>query len=629
MAIRERLVYAIDVVTDGSKRGIADFKKQVGEAEGAVGKLKAGWGSVMDSFKASPGTAIAAGAAIGAVAAKAVDDASNLTESVNAVNVAYGDAADGVHDLGEESAESFGLSQRAFNEFSVQFSAFADKVAKGSGRDVVDVLEEMTTRTADFASVNNLSMAEAAQIMQSSLAGETEALRRYGGDVSAAAVETFALENGLIKTKSELTESIKVQARYGLLMEETNKVAGDFANTSGGLANQQRILTAQYEDLSARLGKTLIPLVTDATQSLNEMAASAGDVADALRDIPGVPKGVEVWWEFLSPKAMLVDHPLRLAGAVTKLGKSLFGFGGDAEEAAQGSALYDAAVQGVTDTIVGHIKVEHERSAAVDEARAALKREGETTEVNTVLAEKNAEAVEEAAAAKDRLRRAAKLSADAIRDHTDAIIDGLGGLHDYADATRDLDQEVKNLRTVLEETPDDWAAVESAQRGARDQALQTAEAYASNAGAIDNTAAKAILMIGELERQKAVYPELVGVIQGYIDELNRIPAVKTTTVMLNSAGQAYTKQTIGAGGRLVAGAEGAIVTRPTGALIGEAGPEAVIPLNKMPGASPLPGGMGGGGRNYTINLYGGQATPEAVVDAIKKFERANGDSWRR
>jgi hypothetical protein len=43
--------------------------------------------------------------------------------------------------------------------------------------------------------------------------------------------------------------------------------------------------------------------------------------------------------------------------------------------------------------------------------------------------------------------------------------------------------------------------------------------------------------------------------------------------------------------------EGGIVTRPTFALIGEAGAEAVIPLNRLAGA-------GIGGRGITINLYG-------------------------
>ena len=61
-------------------------------------------------------------------------------------------------------------------------------------------------------------------------------------------------------------------------------------------------------------------------------------------------------------------------------------------------------------------------------------------------------------------------------------------------------------------------------------------------------------------------------------------------------------------------AEGGIVTGPTLAMIGEAGPEAVIPLSKMGGV--------GGGSNITINVNGGD--PDAVVRAIQKYARQNG-----
>jgi hypothetical protein len=59
-------------------------------------------------------------------------------------------------------------------------------------------------------------------------------------------------------------------------------------------------------------------------------------------------------------------------------------------------------------------------------------------------------------------------------------------------------------------------------------------------------------------------------------------------------------------------ATGGIVTSPTFALIGEAGPEAVIPLSKM-------GSMGGG---VTINVNGGD--PNAVVQALRTYMRQNG-----
>jgi hypothetical protein len=61
-------------------------------------------------------------------------------------------------------------------------------------------------------------------------------------------------------------------------------------------------------------------------------------------------------------------------------------------------------------------------------------------------------------------------------------------------------------------------------------------------------------------------------------------------------------------------ANGGIVTSPTLALIGEAGPEAVIPLSQM-------GDMGGGG-NVTINVNGGD--PNAVVQALRTYMRQNG-----
>jgi hypothetical protein len=60
-------------------------------------------------------------------------------------------------------------------------------------------------------------------------------------------------------------------------------------------------------------------------------------------------------------------------------------------------------------------------------------------------------------------------------------------------------------------------------------------------------------------------------------------------------------------------ADGGIVTGPQLALIGEAGPEAVIPLDRM-------GSMGGG--NVTINVQG--ADPNAVVDALRTYMFRNG-----
>jgi len=71
-------------------------------------------------------------------------------------------------------------------------------------------------------------------------------------------------------------------------------------------------------------------------------------------------------------------------------------------------------------------------------------------------------------------------------------------------------------------------------------------------------------------------------------------------------------------------AEGGIVTKATRALIGEAGPEAVIPLDKM----------GGMGNTYNITVNAGMGTDgarvgEEIVSAIRKFERVSGPVFAR
>jgi len=73
----------------------------------------------------------------------------------------------------------------------------------------------------------------------------------------------------------------------------------------------------------------------------------------------------------------------------------------------------------------------------------------------------------------------------------------------------------------------------------------------------------------------------------------------------------------------IALAEGGIVTRPTTALIGEAGPEAVIPLGKMPTGNTY---------NITVNAgmgTNGAAVGEQIVNAIRRYERTSGPVFAR
>jgi hypothetical protein len=245
--------------------------KGLKQANASFAKLQGSIGSLGRNF-ATAGIAIGA---IGAGLAKTVQTASSYAESVNAVNVSFGSAAKGIIDFGKTAATTLGVSQVDFNNAAVRFSAFAERIV-GSGGDASKFIAEISTRASDFASVFNIEVSEALQVFQSGLAGEAEPLKRFGINLLDSEVKAYAMANGIGAVGKELTETEKVQARYGLLMQATNKTSGDFANTSDGLANQLRILNAEVSNTQIEIGNQLLPVMAELLPIVRDLVKDLG-----------------------------------------------------------------------------------------------------------------------------------------------------------------------------------------------------------------------------------------------------------------------------------------------------------------------------------------------------------------
>lgn len=256
---------------DYLKGKLKDDVEDGSDKAGKGGGKKLGSGMV-DAAKSFVGPLIAAFSAFQAIDffKGSIEAASTLSESQNAIKVTFGEASDAIAKLGEDSAKRLGLATSDFNGIAVQFSSFADKIA-GPGGDISAIIDDISTRGADFASVMNLDVTESLAAFQSGLAGETEPLKKFGIDLSDAAIKQYALANGISDGSSEMTEAQKIQARYGALMEQTSKTAGDFANTSDGLANSQRIANAEMENARARMGEALLPIMAAVTTFASNM----------------------------------------------------------------------------------------------------------------------------------------------------------------------------------------------------------------------------------------------------------------------------------------------------------------------------------------------------------------------
>ena len=244
----------------GDTKGLTDA---LDKANKQVTGASTGISKAFDKVKIAAAAATAAGVAFAVKYGKdAIVAASNLAETVSKVGVIFGQSAKQVEAFAEEAATGLGQSKQQALDAAATFAIFG-KSAGLAGDDLVKFSTDFTSLASDLASFNNTSPEDAILAIGSALRGEAEPLRRYGVLLDDASLRQAALELGIISTtKNALTPQQKVLAAQELIFRQTGDAQGDFARTSDGLANSQRILAAQLDNVKTTIGTALLPIAS-------------------------------------------------------------------------------------------------------------------------------------------------------------------------------------------------------------------------------------------------------------------------------------------------------------------------------------------------------------------------------
>lgn len=275
-----------------------------GELKGAGERLGSGFGKAFG---------LAAGALAGAATVNFLKDsisaASDLNEAGTKTQAIFGKAGTVmVNQFAAKGAAALGQTKLQVLDAAATFGTFG-KAAGKTGPELAKFSSGLVGLSTDLASFFNTSPEEAAQAIAAGLRGEAEPLRQYGVLLDDATLRQEALRLGLVQTtKQALTPQQKVLAAQAAIYKQTKDAQGDFARTSGGLANQQRILSAQFGNLKATLGAALLPVVVKVVTGLNGMFTK---VSPALHTFGGAVTGVV---DKLSPAFDKVKGPLQQFG---------------------------------------------------------------------------------------------------------------------------------------------------------------------------------------------------------------------------------------------------------------------------------------------------------------------------
>lgn len=197
-------------------------------------------------------------APITAIGGMAIKNASDLNETMNKVEVAFGNNADSVKAWGNTTIKQFGIAKGT----ALDMAALFGDMATGMGMNTKEASKLSTNLTGlagDLASFKNISIDIAKTALAGVFTGETESLKQLGIIMTQTNLEQYALSQGITKSIDDMSQAELIQLRYAYVTEMSKNAVGDFARTSDSTANQQRILTETIKEQTAELGQKLLP----------------------------------------------------------------------------------------------------------------------------------------------------------------------------------------------------------------------------------------------------------------------------------------------------------------------------------------------------------------------------------
>lgn len=269
------LILAVKIIGDASS-AISAMDQAAGKADG--------FGRGLD--KAAKWAA-AGLVAIGAGAAVAVSAASDLEQSTGAVSSVFGEYSGQMMKYAEGAADALGLSQNQYAEsasiLGAQLKNMGLSVEEAAGQ-----TDGLITMGADLAATFGGSTSDAVSALSALMRGERDPIERYGVSIKQADIDAQKAAMGLDGLTGEAAKNADMQATLALLTAQTADAQGQFAREAGSAAGSAQIASANFENAKAALGQALLPIVTEVSEKLAELAKWFQQNAEWITPLVGV-----------------------------------------------------------------------------------------------------------------------------------------------------------------------------------------------------------------------------------------------------------------------------------------------------------------------------------------------------
>lgn len=190
-------------------------------------------------------------------------------------------------DLLDTGTASLGLDITQITNFEAQIAQMTNSVGM-MGEASIATSKAMTMLAGDMSSLTNMPLDTVMKNFSSGLSGAAMAVKKYGMDISVAALQETALGLGVKKNVSNMTQAEKEYLRVITMLQQSKVAWGDLADTINQPANQFRMLKSNIKQCGLMLSRLFMPVIQKVLPWLNAMAMAVKDLMKYIGDLFGL-----------------------------------------------------------------------------------------------------------------------------------------------------------------------------------------------------------------------------------------------------------------------------------------------------------------------------------------------------
>ena len=275
---------ALSETTDAAKKTAENLDEASSSGEKTSSKWgtafkKVGSGAVALGKTVATGIGVAA-TALGGLTVKALSAAGELEQNMGGSEAVFAEHAGKMQETAKNAYSNMGLSASDFLGTANKMGA----LFQGAGFDIetsATMSADAMQRAADVASIMGIDTASAMEAIAGAAKGNFTMMDNLGVAMNDTTLQAYALEKGINKSTSEMTNQEKIGLAMEMFMEKTAYAAGNYAKENETLAGSLGTAKSALSNFLSGAG-TVEDVVSSFSNAANVIVKNINSMFPAL-----------------------------------------------------------------------------------------------------------------------------------------------------------------------------------------------------------------------------------------------------------------------------------------------------------------------------------------------------------